>query len=206
MNLRRKKPRPLVREDGDYRDARLFVIATEDTYAPSQYFRLFRNPRIKMRILPTEGGLSSPKHVLDRLDEFIKEYETDDGDELWLLLDTDHWTERNHIDDFCEVCQEAKQKHFQLAHSNPCFETWLLLHLEDLDPSKQFARCQDVVKRLREILGGYNKCRIDGSHFSLDRVALAVQRAERLDESPKEAWPRKTGSHVYRLVKALLPK
>ena len=64
MNLRCKKPRPLIREEKTYRDDRLFVIATEDTYAPDQYFRVFRNPRIKVRVLPTEGGLSAPGHVM----------------------------------------------------------------------------------------------------------------------------------------------
>ena len=66
MTPRCKKPRPLTREEKTYRDDRLFVVATEDMHAPERYFDLFQNPRIKVRVLPTQGGLSSPEHVLER--------------------------------------------------------------------------------------------------------------------------------------------
>jgi hypothetical protein len=205
MNLPSKKPRPLAREEKTYRDDRLFVIATEDTHGPDQYFRLFRNPRIKVRVLPTEGGFSAPQHVLQRLDGFVKEFQTMEDDEFWLMLDTDHWVEPNHIANFKQVCTAAIQKGFQLAHSNPCFEIWLLLHHTDLSPGEQFARCEDVIQRLKELLGEYSKGSVDCARFSLEAARDAVNRAESLDESPGNRWPRKTGSHVYQVVKKLLP-
>jgi len=204
MTLRCKKPRPLTREQKTYRDDRLFVIATEDTHAPDQYFRTFRNPRIKVQVLPTEGGLSAPEHVLQRLDAFHQEYELQEDDELWLMLDTDHWAEPNHIANLIEVCTQALKKGFHLAHSNPCFGIWLLFHVEDLNASEQFSRCQDVVQRLKDTLGGYSKRSIDCERFSRDAAAIAVERARKLDESPGDRWPKKTGSHVYRVVEKLL--
>ena len=205
MNLRCKKPRPLKREDRTYRDDRLFIIATEDTYAPEQYFTIFHNPRVHVRVLPTEGGHSAPDHVLERLDGFIDEYQMQEDDEFWLMLDTDHWVEANHVSSFTRVCSEAVGKGYDLAHSNPCFEIWLLLHVTDLDASDHFDRCADVEQRLREMLGSYNKRRIDCDHFSFDAAADAVARAERLDGCSNDRWPQKTGTHVYRLVKKLLP-
>jgi len=204
MNLRCRKPRPLAREEKTYRDDRLFVIATEDTLAPDHYFRIFRNPRIKVRVLPTEGGLSAPEHVLDRLGGFAKEFALMEEDELWLMLDTDHWVEPNHIANFDRVCTEATQKGFQLAHSNPCFEIWLLLHVTDLDAADQFRTCEEVVQRLREALGGYSKRRIDPVTFSPGTAAIAVARAEKLDGASDDRWPQRTGTHVYRVVKKLL--
>ncbi|NQU23078.1 MAG: RloB domain-containing protein [Candidatus Nealsonbacteria bacterium] len=194
----------MTREEKTYRDDRLFVIATEDTHAPDQYFRVFRNPRIKVQILPTKAGLSAPAHVLQRLEEFFREFDLQEDDELWLMLDTDHWIEPNHIASFHEVCSQATQKGFHLAHSNPCFEIWLLLHVADLDATEQFSRCQDVVQRLKHALGGYSKRSIDATQFCLEAVHVAVARAENLDESPDDRWPQKTGSHVYRVVKKLL--
>jgi len=202
MNLRRRKPRPLSREDKTFRDDRLFVIATEDTYSPDRYFRIFHNPRIKVRVLPTEAGFSASSHVLDRLDAFAKEYELTGDDELWLMLDTDHWAEPNHVANFDRVCKEAVEKGFHLAHSNPCFEIWLLLHVEDLNPSDRFKSCEEVVRRLREALGAYSKRTIPGS-CSPSTAAIAVDRAERLDGGSNDRWPQRTGSHVYRVVKAL---
>jgi len=204
MNLRRRKPRPLAREDKTFRDDRLFVIATEDTLAPDHYFRIFRNPRIKVRVLPTEAGLSAPEHVLDRLDGFAKEFELMQEDELWLMLDTDHWAEPNHIANFNRVCAEATRKGYHLAHSNPCFEIWLLLHVTDLAAADQFKNCAEVVQRLREALGEYSKRTIDPARFSPDTAALAVARAEKLDAASDDRWPQRTGSHVYRVVKKLL--
>lgn len=204
MNLRRKKRRPLTREEKTYRDDRLFVIATEDTHAPEQYFAAFRSTRIKVRILPTEDGLSSPQHVLQRLDDFVGEYDLMEDDERWLMLDTDHWVQPNHVATFDDVCTRATQKGFHLAHSNPCFELWLLLHVTDLSQDEQFEKCRDVERRLKEILGAYNKRNIDCSQFPCDTIRVAVARAEKLDESPEDRWPPKTGSHVYRVIKKLL--
>jgi len=207
MTRQGRKPRPLRREEKTYRDDRLFVIATEDTHAPKQYFDVFRNTRIKVRVLHTEDGLSSPDHVLERLDNFVGDYDTIDEDEFWLMLDTDHWIEPNHIDNFSRVCAAAINKGYGLAHSNPCFELWLLLHLTDIDatdPRDQFNRCADVERRLREILGSYSKRNINIKHFRRDKAEIAVGRAEELDESPNDRWPQKTGSHVYRVVKELL--
>ena len=133
MTLHHKKSRPLSRPDMIYRDDRLFIIATEDTYTPKQYFDLFRNSHIHVKVLFTEHGLSAPAHVFKRLDDFQNEYDLLEDDELWLMLDIDHWVEPNHIANFNDVCVQASQKGFQLAHSNPCFEIWLLLHIIDLN-------------------------------------------------------------------------
>ncbi len=206
MTLRSRKPRPLTREEKTFRDDRLFVIATEDTHAPDQYFRVFGNSRIQVRILPTErgSGLSSPAHVLERLDGFQAEFEWHEDDEFWLMLDTDHWVEASHIAGLTRVCAEAVEKGFQLAHSNPCFEIWLLLHFAGPDTGEQFGKCKDVELRLNDILGGYSKRRIGPDRFTPEAIEMAVARAEKLDGAPDDRWPRKTGSHVYRVVKKLL--
>lgn len=203
MNLRCRKPRPLTREEKTHRDDRLFVIATEDTHAPDQYFRIFKNSRIKPRVLPTGDGRSAPEYVLDRLDAFAREFELTEEDELWLMLDTDHWVKPDHIANLINVCTQATQKRYNLAHSNPCFEVWLLLHVMDLDESHQFQSYEDMTPYLKEKLGGYSKRRIDPEQFSLDKVAAAIERAEKLDKSPQDRWPQKTGTHVYRVVKKL---
>ena len=205
MTLRGKKPRPLSRQEpSTMRDARLFIIATEDTYAPRRYFRLFKNPRIHTHMLPTQDGLSSPQDVLRRLDEFREEHDLQNDDELWLILDTDHWIERDHIGNFNRVCQEASQKGYQLAHSNPCFEFWLLLHVFPLDSATQFDRCGAVKARLKEVLGEYTKNTIDINRFSLESIREAVAQAKTLDSGPGARWPDSTGTHMYKIVEKLL--
>ncbi len=204
MTIKGRKPRPLTREEHPLRDARLFVIATEDKYAPREYFRLFKNPRIKVHILPTEDNRSSPEHVLMRLDQFRDRYETDKEDEFWLMLDTDHWIEPNHIANFNRVCTEALQKQYQLANSNPCFEIWLLLHVFPLDAGVQFKCADDVVKQLRAVLGSYSKRTIDAQHFPMESIREAVERAKNGDPNPNDRWPQSTGTQVYKVVEKLI--
>jgi hypothetical protein len=205
MRLRFNKPRPLNRQDGAYRDSRLFVIATEDTHAPKHYFEEnFRSPRIHVVTLTTKDGLSSPDHVIRRIDEYREEFELKDGDVLWLMLDTDHWVKANHVKNFDRVCREAGQKNYQLAHSNPCFEIWLLLHLEDIAADQEFRRSDDVIRRLKRKLGGYDKGSRATIRFPSKAIAAAVARAKKLDTSPTERWPQKPGTHVYKIVEKLL--
>jgi hypothetical protein len=54
-----RKPRPLKREEGELRDARMFIIACDDTYAPKQYFGFLRLPRVKVHVLAAEAGAGS---------------------------------------------------------------------------------------------------------------------------------------------------
>lgn len=204
MTLKCKKSRPLTREERPLRDARLFIIATEDKFAPEQYFRLFKNPRIKIQVLPTTDGRSAPAHVLERLNTFRDDYVTIDEDEFWLMLDIDHWTEAGHIANFNLVCQEAIQRGYHLAHSNPCFEIWLLMHVFPLDAGTQYKRCNDVVSRLREVLGNYSKRSINADHFPESSIKDAVSRAEATDHSSGDRWPQSTGTHVYKIVKRLI--
>ncbi len=201
MKLRHKKKRPLTREVRKERDDRLFVLATEDTHAPDAYFRIFRDTRIKVTVLPTTDTRSAPKYVFERLKEYEEEYQLNEGDELWLMLDTDHWTEPSHIQNLREVNQEALQHNYHLAHSNPCFEVWLLLHKEDIEAPMQ--RCSEAEKRLKAVLKGYNKAKPDMSTYSMSDVDDAVRRGEDSDPSPNERWPQSTGTHVYRLVRVL---
>lgn len=203
MTIRCKKRRPLSREEGKLRDCRLFVIATEDTVAPVRYFRLFESQRIHVHLLPTEAGLSAPDHVLRRLDQYRSEYDSDGDDEFWLVLDTDHWTGRSHVRNFKRVCSEAKKKGYKLGHGNPCFELWLLLHLEDAKPGNEFRACEAVKNRIRKILGEYTGNTIDSTRFPPELRRQAIVRARALDRQPREPWPSTNGSRVYRLAQRL---
>ncbi len=201
MSPRYKKPRPFKRDKETLRDASLFVIATKDSHLPVEYFNIFHNPRVKVLILPTEDGLSSPKHVMERLAAFKSEHQLDEDDQLWLMLDTDHWTKDAHIASFSMVCADAIQMGVQMANSNPCFELWLLLHLIELDPSEQFANYDNVRDRIIAITGSCSKRTLDATTYT---VQVAAECAEKLDQNPDYRWPEKTGTHVYKIVKRLL--
>jgi hypothetical protein len=180
------------------RDARLFVIATEGRETEKQYFVMFHDSRIKIEILPTgDDNRSAPQYVLDRLDEFVKKYDLTQDDALWVMFDVDRWGAKN----ISAICRQAKQKKYGLAISNPCFEVWLYLHVDDLHPDDK--NCQEFEARLRNKLGSYNKSNLNTDAFK-DYIEEAVERAKNLHPSHQQNWPPEPGSHVYRVVEMLL--
>ncbi len=108
MSLIQRKPRPIRRDDKTLRDDRLFIIACDDTYAPKQYFEFFQIARIQVHVVQTEAGTSSARHVIERLLEFKHNCEEDD--ELWMLLDTDHYIRKEHIRSFITAIKKARTK------------------------------------------------------------------------------------------------
>ncbi len=197
MALTTRKKRPLDRSVLHQRDTRLIIIAAEGKETERQYFNLFRDTRIQVKVLPTgEDNQSSPRHVIDRLTSYREEYQIGDGDELWLMVDVDRWK------NLAEIAREALQCDYQLAISNPCFEVWLICHFQE--PPQIAQTCQPIEDALREVLGGrYNKSNLVLSQFA-DKLDSAIQRAEQLDINLKDRWPQCVGSHVYRVVISIL--
>ncbi len=154
-----RKKRPLDRKGKPVRDASLVVIASEDRYAVRQYFDFFESTRIQFRVLETEDGKSAPEHVLNRINEYLEEFEIDEGDTFWVVCDCDHWVEPNHIQNLTHLLQQCRQKGIQVALSNPCFELWLLLHFADF-PAEDMLTCNEVTNRLRDVAGGYDKTKV----------------------------------------------
>lgn len=197
MAITSRKPRPLGRNEMIFRDDRLFVVATDDTYAPLQYFNEFQFSRVKIVVVPTTDGTSSAPHVLKRLEQ----YDLDEDDQRWMLLDTDHYIKADHAATFLQAISEARQKGVTVALSNPCFDFWLLLHhVDDLDRLMEIGNAKDVLRELRVELGEFNKTNLDMSRFSLVSVVRACRVARILGKAVQGGdRPQSPMSDVYKL-------
>lgn len=197
----RLTPRPLARDKATFRDDRLFIVATDDTYAPKQYFEFFRFHRLQVHVIPTIDGTSNAASVLERLLKI--DYEV--GDERWLLLDVDHHAQGPHLRAFAKAINKAVSKGVRVALSKPSFEFWLLLHHCDETEVGGLAEATAVERALRELLGGYNKTRLRLEDFPLHRVAEACRRARRLDETVgNHSIPTRNTSRVYALWESIV--
>lgn len=196
MALTSRKKRPLDRRSkpSPDRDARLFIIATEGEKTEKQYFDMFGNRRCQVKVIPSSAGRSAPAHVLRNLTRFKKEHQLGKDDELWLMIDVDRWTEPN----LSRVTKEALQKRFFLAVSNPCFELWLYLHIDDIGP-KLLSGGKNMKDILRNKLGSFNPSNLDLTPYR-ETIGKAIRRARDLDVNPDERWPSSTGTHVYKVV------
>jgi RloB-like protein len=198
-------PRPLARRHRVRRDDRRFVIATEDTYAPEQYFSAFKLERMSLYVVPTRDGRSSAGAVVHRLKEVHdlarRNGELLEDDQFWVVLDTDRWTQGEHVVGFRRAIKEAEDAGFRVAVTNPCFELWLLLHVAD--PPATIESVEQLVTALRDACGSYSKSRVPIDAL-MPGVEAAIVRAETLDTG-KSGWPQKPGTQVHLLVRELLP-
>lgn len=213
MSLVNRKPASIGRAQRTLRDDRCFVVASEDTDAPEQYFASLSFHRVKVVVLPTprNSGLSAPAHVVERLKsaftQFKKKDEIQMGDEFWVFLDTDHHIKGTHLPGTLSALRTASQSGFEIAFSNPCFELWLLLHHADVVAGTVFANADEVSALLRQTLGSFNKTALQSGHFQPSRIPEAIRRARALEtkpDAPDDIWPSQTGTRVYRLLERVI--
>ena len=203
-----------------FRDARLIVIASEGKDTEQIYFKAlakeYTNPRVHVHILERsedEQNSSSPEYVLKQLNNYKSLYELEADDELWLVVDKDRWTDAMLSRVATECTQEVSM---HMALSNPCFELWLLLHLEDassLTPKEQKQWMENRRKsrntdpflkvRLRQKMGSYHESAYDAPAL-IAHVEKAIVRAKALDKNPADRWPQTLGTRVYLLVESVM--
>ena len=211
----------LMRERREaFRDARLIVIASEGKDTERIYFKAlakeYTNPRVHVHILErseAEQNNSSPDHVLKQLNDYKSQYELEADDELWLVVDKDRWTEVM-LSRVAKECSQEVAMH--MALSNPCFELWLLLHIEDsalLTPEEQKQWMENRRKsknadpylkvRLRQKMGSYHESSYDALAL-IAHVEDAIERARALDKNPNDRWPQTLGTRVYLLAESVM--
>lgn len=211
----------LMRERREaFRDARLIVIASEGKDTERIYFtalaKEYSNPRVHVHILErseNEQNNSSPEHVLKQLNDYKSQYKLEADDELWLVVDKDQWEDKM----LSRVATEcALEVSMHMALSNPCFELWLLLHLEDvasLTPEEHTLWMENRRKsknadpylrvRLRQKMGTYHESSYDALTL-IAHIEDAKERARALENTPTDRWPQTLGTRVYLLAESVM--
>jgi RloB-like protein len=195
VSARKRFTRPL----GTRRYKRLFLIATEGNKTEPQYFAMLNEEVVLVQVQVIKGQHdSSPKHVLNRMEEHLRRRRLLVGDEAWLVIDNDQWAQEQIGALHAWTQQHANRA---LAVSNPMFEFWLLMHFED---GAGASTPQDCKQRLKRYLPDYDKG-IGHGQISIVQVQQAIARAKLRDQPPCADWPRMAGvSTVYRLVEKIL--
>lgn len=213
-----RKRKSFERPEG-VRSGRLVVIAAEGKETENIYFEQmkvsFHASGVQIEILRRDTNESSPEHVYRQIQDFAAKYDLDEDDQLWAVVDKDQWTEQM-LSGVARKCSQNKR--FFFCVSNPCFELWLILHLEDvaqyaeedrkkLSENKKIKRNGDTwtKKRLRELMGSYRESQYDAKKL-LPEIEKAIERARNLDIDPSNRWPQSVGTRVYRLVNSILEK
>jgi hypothetical protein len=204
-----------------------YFIASEGTKTEPQYFNelkyLVDNTIIQIISLSRvdeDDTSSDPKDILALLDKTKKRRnKLDDGNsEYWLLIDRDHrqsGIERQKMADIQQLCS---QKGYEFCISTPCFELWLLLHLNPLsnytaaeqaafiENKKVNATRTAIEKELSDLMvalgSGYSKNKLDMGIFS-PKIQDAIQNA--FAEQLENGWDYdRLCTRVHVLVSHLL--
>lgn len=200
------------------KSSRLIVIAAEGRATENIYFEAMRQElcatNVQLVVLNREDDNSNPANVHRQIKDFMDEYNILDDDQLWIVIDRDDWKEKM-LADIAQLCQQNCNLRFCM--SNPCFELWLILHLEDIeDYSEEDKKNLFENPRLsthgtwtkyhlRKLMGHYQESDYDPS-ILLPHVEEAICRAEKLDINPKDRWPQTTGTRVYLLAKSIMDR
>lgn len=200
-----------------FRDSSLILIATEGEKGEKAYFetlasrQFYADSRVRVYVVPSQSGKSSPEHVLENLKEAVREYDLGPDDTPFLIIDRDRWDERQ----LRTVAQQCDHCGFSFILSNPCFELWLLVHKCDVSQLSQFEKDRilenpRISKNRRHLeallvqeLGCYSKSNPRFKDIMPD-VPAAISNASTLDFDPKKRWIEALFTRVYLVVRRIL--
>lgn len=152
ISLKRPQPRKSPR-------AR-FTIFSEGENTEPDYFRALKtslnNTLIEIVVFGKAGVPNTIKNsAMDLIRDIkrskLKRVQKDsfeEGDQVWVCFDRD---EHHKVKETIDNCVAAG---IRVAFSNPCFELWLIMHLEDYDRPLDRHKVQ---KHLERICSGYDK-------------------------------------------------
>lgn len=175
-----QRRRPGNREPAD----RILIVCGGAVTEPG-YFeglrQVHRNPAIKV-VIRKKGvdPASLVRHAIT-----LRDNDRDSFDDVW--VDVDDF-------DLDPAVRLAERENVSLAVSNPCFETWLVLHFKKhTAPLTCFAQVEQV---LLKYVPEYSKARLDFARYAggVDKAAeraegLAARGQEHLVNPASGVWP-----------------
>ena len=185
---------------------RLILVVCEGEVTEVSYFKEFpRYERIHgIQIDPIGVGCDPEtvvNHAIKKMQEKERKSRKGSGsayDEIWAVFDIDE-----HDKDRVYTAKRNAEKHgINIAISNPCFEIWLLMHLED---SRSYVEGSELTKRIRRYYSDYKKY-LCYSYLQKGRKD-AYRRAIVLDNQHKrEGTDGNPSSDMWKFLESIIKK
>lgn len=150
------------------------MLKAEGKYTEPAYFRAFARTLNKV-IIDIQGGVGVPYTVAQKAVAVTQERRDsfESRDEVWAIFDRDEHPR------FAEAVDLCKKHKVGVAQSNPCFEVWLILHVEEYNkPNK----AKEVQAHLKKLLPEYDPAASKSVDCAalVGQVEVAEQRGARL--------------------------
>lgn len=201
-----RRKRSLHRKRGGSPRNTVFHVFTDGKNTETAYLKMLqqRFSGVVVEVSPETYGMS-PENLVKVTYDYVKRRKKKEGkydikaeDPVWVVFDHD---DRSGFGSAKSICCEERVR---TATSNPCFELWLLLHIEFFDqPCDQHG----VQKRLEDVCKSYNRER--GKIVDVERFIDFIQKAEKNAENQKlrreeEGEPAgRPSTDIFKLVRAL---
>jgi len=195
----------------------VWVVACEDSDSARDYLKALNTScgdPVSLKSANKDRNRTAPQQVVQRAVQKFEDMNIpstgDDADRVWAIIDADPQAGPHRQDQIAEAVELAEEKGVELVVSNPCFEHWVHLHLEDCDGGHGSAA--EAVAALQKswsahLGGSYQK---NNPHFSKllteKRVDAAIERAKRQHGNKDNARAHECSACVtelYRLAEAM---
>ncbi|PZF71500.1 RloB family protein [Taibaiella soli] len=195
------------------KDAKKIYIFCEGTKREFHYFNYFKEIDSRINIVVHELddqednsplGLYAKAcaSIIATEENPTPKYECIEGDEVWIVLDTDLDKVDSRAAKIEEVKKKCNEQNWDVVESNPCFEVWLYYHFASERPQNigdDHLACitwKGIVNR--EIPGGFN------SRKHPLNIETAVENSSKNYED-SNGRPSVGTTQVFRLSQSFLP-
>lgn len=194
------------------REAKSIYVFCEGAKREYQYFKYFQMIDSRINIEPYKLHKhedNSPKGMRDIaiqcIDGDVKndqkpKFSFIDGDEVWIVIDTDPDRSNSRKSQIAEIAVECNERNdWFLAQSNPCFEVWLYYHFYAIKPQFEgIELCTYWKRHVNEsIKGGFNAKR----HPLY--VEDAIRNARTIFESDDDGFPCVGSTNLFKLFEGI---
>lgn len=155
-----------------------------------------------------KDGMVKPGHLHGRLRRYCEKAKNNvqPDDQIWVVMDADKFHKHYEVKEFLEAFLSDKDLKVEtrvLVRSNPCFEIWKHLHLQDIPVDTKFGSCEPVGKLVGKLENGHGfDCE---KHTTQEYIDAAIARAEKLtpDAAPNMIHMNSPGTSLHLLAKEL---
>ncbi|WP_419316981.1 RloB family protein [Caulobacter sp. ErkDOM-E] len=160
--------------------ARLLILCEGKNTEPRYFEEFIEEHGSRLLSVEVFGAQGAPKTMVDEARRRIKEMRSDrknysPNDKVWVVFDCDEHPRRK------EALEEARVHGIGVAYSDPCFELWGILHLQEFDAPLDRHKMQSSFEK---VAPNYDKKK--GKEISYrelkDGYADACIRSKRLRE------------------------
>lgn len=181
----------------------VIVLVFDDSKTAPAYFNLLKGEikqymTLKVISAPPRGW--SPDQVVEQAVTERKDLD-EERDAVWAVFDMEHIKVARDNAEQAKV--KAETKNVNVARSDPCFEVWTLLHLEDT--GKHFKDCEQVIDRIKTLWKTEfgepfeQKAHADYSQIMGRRNEAACRAKQHHQKNPKDpSW-----TEIYKIIDAI---